>query len=75
MEGHKFVLMKQIFILRGITIVCASSTTMTRRFMGQEGKIQTDEAVLYFVNEICLKRCPATYEARQLEAREIVKSL
>ena len=36
--------------------------------MRQERQIQIDKSVLYFVNDICLKRWPVTFEARQLMA-------
>lgn len=43
--------------------------------MGQERQIQIDEAVLYFVNEISLKRWLITFEARQLRAEDVMKFL
>ena len=43
--------------------------------MRQERQIQIDEAVLYFVSEICLKRWLITFEARQLKAEDVMKSL
>ena len=47
----------------------------TKCFMRQERQIQIDKSVLYFVNDICLKRWPVTFEARQLMAGDVMKSL
>lgn len=53
----------------------ASSKATSKCPVGQEGKIQTDEAVLGLVPETFLKGWPDTLQARQPEAGEIVKSL
>lgn len=54
-QGINLILMEQIFIIRGITTVCASSKATTKCVMGEKKKIPVDKAVLHFVTEICLK--------------------
>lgn len=47
--------MKQIYIIRGTTTVCAPSEATAKCFLGEDRKLPTVQAELYFITEIRLE--------------------